>query len=119
MSYSGFLLRVIFISFLFNGSFWATAQASQSFRGKCLLEVEGKKYLNGSCDITMEDDGSFSIGLYEPITYFAMVSVTGKNVGEGFWNAKKGATHAHDSLGNLFRKGACWQNENVKACAWK
>jgi len=99
----------------------ATTQASQSLHGKCLLEIEGKRYLNGSCDITIEDDGSFSIGTSEnePLTYFAMVSVTGENVGEGFWNEEKGASHAHGSLGNLVRKGACWQNKRVKVCAWK
>ncbi|MBV5308906.1 hypothetical protein [Chromatium okenii] len=120
MSYSSFLLKAVFIIFFLNGSFLATAQASQSFRGKCLLEVEGKKYINGSCDISMHDDGSFQVSKNNPpLTYFAQVSVTGKNVAEGNWNGEEGATHAHDPLGNLVRKGACWQNKRVKVCAWK
>jgi hypothetical protein len=95
--------------------------ASQSFYGRCLLEVDNKEYLNGPCPITMENDGSCSIGASEdqPITYFAVISVTGKDVGEGFWNEEKGANHAHAPLGKLVRTGACWQNQKAKVCAWK
>ena len=111
---------VIAISVL-NTGFINHAEASQAFRGKCLLEVKKKKYINGACPIKMEDDGGFTIGASEksPLTYFAMVSVTGKDLGEGFWNETKGATHAHTSLGDLIRKGACWQNRDAKICAWK
>jgi hypothetical protein len=116
------LLNSVIVSAVFsNGCLVTTVEASQSFQGKCLLEVNHKQYLNGSCPITMEDDGGFSIGASEnaPLTYFAIISVTEKNIGEGFWNEEKGANHAHTSLGSLVRKGACWQNENAKICAWK
>jgi hypothetical protein len=97
------------------------AQASKAFEGKCLLEVAGKTYLKGACPIVMEDDGGFSIGASEdgPIGYFAIVSVSGKDVGEGYWNEDEGANHAHTPLGRLNRKGACWQNEGAKVCAWR
>lgn len=95
--------------------------AEQRFEGKCLLEVHQKKYLNGPCEVSMESDGGFTIGASEtkPITYFAIVEVTGKNRAEGFWNEEEGATHAHTSLGDLVRQGACWQNAQAKVCAWK
>jgi hypothetical protein len=111
------ILSVIFLNFCLL----TVVEASQSFYGRCLLEVNKKKYLNGSCAITMENDGGFLIGASEtqPVTYFAIISVTGKDVSEGFWNEEKGANHAHTPLGNLVRKGACWQNQKAKVCAWK
>ncbi|MBB1074781.1 hypothetical protein HUU62_10200 [Rhodoferax sp. 4810] len=121
MNYLNVLSKTLAAAILMNNAVVLTVQADQSFRGKCLLEVNHTKYLNGTCNISMQSDGSFSIGTSEnePVTYFAMVDVTGKNIAEGFWNAEKGGGHAHDSLGNLSRKGACWQNQTAKVCAWK
>lgn len=121
MNYSTVSIKTIIAFVLLNGLFMSTTQASQYFIGKCLLEVNNKTYLKGACAITLENDGGFSIGASETKspTYFAIVSVTGKNVGEGYWNEEMGANHAHTALGNLVRKGACWQNQNAKICAWK
>jgi hypothetical protein len=96
-------------------------EAAQYFFGTCLIEVNRKRYLEGPCEIAIANDGGFSIGASEtkPISYFAIVSVTAKDVGEGYWNQDKGANHAHTPLGRLVRKGACWQNQRVKVCAWK
>jgi hypothetical protein len=98
-----------------------TAQASESFTGKCLLQIKNKKYLDGTCPVIMEDDGNFTIGASETtsLTYFAMVSLTDKNTADGFWNEDEGANHAQTPLGKLTRKGACWQNKTAKVCAWK
>lgn len=116
-----FLKRIIPTLVLVGGALATNLQAAKSYRGKCLLQVNGKKYINGTCPIAMENDGGFSIGAPEkgPITYFAIISVTGKNKAEGFWNEEKGANHAHTPLGDLVRKGACWENKNAKVCAWK
>ncbi len=116
------LFNNLMIALAISNFCWATAaEATQSFRGKCLLEVNHKKYINGPCPIRMENDGGFTIGASEnePVNYFAIVSIVGKNIGEGFWNKEKGASHAHTSLGNLTKKGACWQNGKAKICAWK
>lgn len=114
-------LITLIVAAIFLNSLITVAEASQSFSGTCLLEIKKKQYLNGPCPISMEEDGGFSIGASEtePLTYFATVSVTWKNVGEGFWNEEKGANHAHSPLGKLTRKGACWQNKSAKVCAWK
>ena len=121
MKYLKLLRKVILVVIFLNCCLPTAVEASQSFYGKCLLEVHKKKYLDGPCAITMENDGGFSIGASEtePLSYFAIVSVTGKDVGKGFWNEERGANHAHTPLGDLVRKGACWQNQNVKVCAWK
>ena len=112
------LTKVLLCCALFSVVGLATAG---EFYGKCLLQVKGKKYLDGDCPITMEEDGSFKIGVAEnaPITYFAMVSLSDKNTADGFWNEDEGANHAQSPLGTLKRKGACWQNKTAKVCAWK
>lgn len=92
------------------------AVASQLFTGKCLLEINGTKYIDGQCEISMNKDGSFQI---IKAGYFASVNIEEKNIASGYWNEEKGARHAHSPLGDLTRKGACWQNSTSKVCAWK
>lgn len=91
----------------------------RTITGTCLLEVQGKRYIDGRCPILMSPGGSFQIGASEsdPLTYFASVSTTGRDVGDGFWNEERGASHAHTPLGVLHRRGACWENETAKVCA--
>ncbi len=91
-----------------------------AFMGRCLLVVNGRTYLDGSCNITMDDDGSFTIGTgTPPAPYFAYVSIVGKGVAYGSWNGTYNGSHAHASLGTLYRDGACWQNKKAKICAWR
>lgn len=95
--------------------------AAASSQARCLLEVRQKRYIDGPCPLTLETDGSFTVGASETqsLEYFAIVSLTGKNTADGFWNEEKGANHAHGKLGTLKRNGACWQNAQAKVCAWK
>ncbi len=105
-------LFLIFVSIFSN-------VIAEEMKGKCLLEVNEKKYLNGSCVIDMDQEGSFLIkSASKNPTYFAIVNVEKSN-GVGYWNGEPNSTHAHSPLGNLKRKGGCWQNENAKVCAWK
>lgn len=87
--------------------------------GKCLLEVLGRRYIDGLCPIFMDPDGSFQIRASEndPLTYFATVTIVGKGISDGHWNEESGASHAHTSLGTLHRNGACWENSMAKICA--
>jgi hypothetical protein len=121
MKNPGFRGNAIIMAVLAGGWLLATANVAMAFQGKCLLEVKGKKYLNGACSISMEADGGFQIGPPEkaPDSYFAIVSVSGKDVADGFWNEERGANHAHTPLGKLERKGACWRNKTANVCAWK
>ena len=93
--------------------------ANETIIGKCLLEVLGRRYIDGRCSILMDSDGSFQIGTSEnePLTYFATVTIVGKDVGDAHWNEESGASHAHTSLGTLHRNGACWENGMAKICA--
>jgi len=93
--------------------------ADAPIAAKCLLEVSGEKYIDGRCPVFMNPDGSFQISASEnePLTYFATVTITGQDVGNGFWNEERGASHAHTPLGVLHRRGACWENATSKVCA--
>lgn len=88
--------------------------------GRCTLQVDGKVYLNGMCNIEMEANGSFSIGMGDTTRskYFASVDIdSATGVAHGMWNGKDADSHAHDDLGALKRKGACWVNQRAKVCA--
>lgn len=92
--------------------------------GRCLLEVDGIKYLSGPCNIELEPGGDFTIGTGNELTasaFFAYVSVERPGVAQGNWNGSSGGSRAHDSLGTLIRnyaEPACWENERARVCAW-
>lgn len=88
--------------------------------GRCLLQVGGKYNLNGTCNIEHSEGGSFSIGADDakPSLYFAYVEIN-EGVARGFWNGPVAESHAHEPLGPLTRRGACWVNKDAKVCAWR
>jgi len=103
----------------------AVSQAT-AFQGRCLLEVNSKKYINGPCDIVVFDkDGSFMIGTDEKRGYFAYVNLDDSpkagapQTADGFWNEEPGVTRADSRLGTLTRDGACWSNQTAKVCVWR
>jgi hypothetical protein len=87
-------------------------------RGRCLLQVAGKKYIDGVCEIFRDPDRSLDIQdtLNKP-TYFAKVMLDG-TAARGYWNEEPGATRAHTDLGDLTRDGPCWINQATRICAW-
>lgn len=89
--------------------------------GRCMLQVNNKTYLNGPCEVTINDKkGSFAIGVGEKhrSKYFAYVTMEDDGA-QGFWNETPDASHAQSSLGTLKRDGACWKNEKARVCAYK
>lgn len=99
----------------------AVSSDEQALLGKCLLEIHGKKFIDGTCPIAMDSDGSFSIGADEktPIKFFATVTIEEKDLATGYWNEEEGASHAHSPLGSLRFQRGCWSNDVAKICAWK
>ncbi|WP_068079627.1 hypothetical protein [Novosphingobium rosa] len=94
---------------------------AQAKTGRCVLEVKHKSYLNGPCEVTINDkQGSFSIGVSDKhrSKYFAYVNMDDDGA-HGYWNEEPGSTHAHSELGLLKREGACWANATAKVCAYK
>lgn len=90
-------------------------------QGRCLLEVDGRAYLDSRCRIELFGDGGFSIGRGTTRVgsrYFAVVNVQRAGLAEGFWNGPEAESHAHEALGALTRDGACWKNAKARVCAW-
>ena len=97
--------------------------ASEAFTGECLLEVDGKTYIDGPCNIEMDQDGSFSIGAggTQPSKYFARATryKDSPRFAGGVWNGVEAASEAHDRLGDMSGGGGCWVNERASICAWQ
>ncbi|WP_050526520.1 hypothetical protein [Pseudorhodobacter aquimaris] len=94
------------------------ALPAQARPAKCLMEVNGKAYIDGACDFeALDKTGSFKISAPD-FLYFAYVNVDVPGIAKGYWNEEKGANHAHTPLGTLKRDGACWRNKAAKLCAW-
>jgi hypothetical protein len=89
--------------------------------GHCHLEVDGRVYLNGPCNVIVQPGGSFTIGVDEKqrSPYFAYVAFEHGGPAQGFWNEDAKSNHAHTPLGELKRSGACWVNQRAKVCAWR
>ena len=111
---------------LLGGSAPVSARASY----RCLLVVNGRTFLAGSCDFEpIDKDGSFMFSK-KGNPYFAYL-LRYPDEGEtwGSWNESPDSSHADASLGLMRRQGACWINVTRgfsggepgtnKICAWK
>lgn len=101
------------------------AAAQRSARGDCSLTVDGRTYLDikRTCPIEFLDkEGSFTINTRnsnKPF-HFAYVLMNGDGTANASWNADPRGTHAHDILGDDFRReGGCWANRRAKICAYR
>jgi hypothetical protein len=89
--------------------------------GRCLLQVKHKTYLDGRCEIGINDKlGSFTIGVGDThrSKYFAYVNMEDDGA-HGYWNETPASNHAETSLGILKRHGACWENASARVCAYR
>jgi hypothetical protein len=89
---------------------------AQAVTADCLLEVDGNRYIDGLCSFDPISNGSFQISARG---YFAYVFADYSSGDNAYWNGEQGASHAHESLGRLNRRAACWVNSFAKVCAWK
>lgn len=93
--------------------------------GRCLLEIGGKKYISGPCNIRISNITNtivFEAKKKSRLNYFVYVNVDDQDyyTAQGFWNGITASGHAHDSLGTLRREGSsCWINSTSKVCAWR
>jgi hypothetical protein len=83
--------------------------------GDCLLEVRGKRYLSGPCEIEATRD-SVLVRSSGRRTHFAVVAFERDKV-VGFWNGEQALGAAHLSLGDMAREGSCWVNQISRVCA--
>ena len=107
----------------------AAPLAANAGTARCLLEIDGKTYIDGPCSFTPAAGGSFGIGStrtaegrWGPIPeYYASVMLERPGVATAAWNEERFAEHAHSNLGTLRRSEtdkACWENERARICAW-
>ena len=99
----------------------AGSAAAHSAPGQCLLQVGGKTFLKGPCEVTINDNrGSFAIGVGEShrTNYFAYVNMENDGA-HGYWNETPDSNHADTDLGKLKHDGACWINETARVCAYR
>jgi hypothetical protein len=93
--------------------------AASDWRGKagrCRLVVSGNTYIDGNCWVRLERDGSFQIMSLDEKYFAQLLRSDGEAMGH--WNETPGSTHAHTTLGNMTRNGACWSNPDAELCAW-
>jgi hypothetical protein len=88
---------------------------AQARPAECLMTVQGKTYIQGSCTFEADPDGSFRLLGQR---FFAYVTVTAPGVAEASWNGTVAASHAQEPLGEVRRNGACWQSATARLCAW-
>ena len=74
------------------------APAAAQTASRCLLEVDGHRYIDGRCRFTPQGEGSFQIRGLGRAGYFATVLVDGREA-DGFWNGREQGNHAHARLG--------------------
>jgi hypothetical protein len=115
-------MRRSLVAFICAGVFLAMCSPGRSADGRCMIAVDDRTFLNGTCNIEVRPGGSFTVGAGEKSRskYFAYVQVdhaTGS--GQGYWNGIEAESHAHEDLGMLKKNGACWQNARARICAWR
>ena len=97
------------------------ASAARAEPAECLIEIRGRALVNGSCDVDFRRDGGFTAegksadGASVTLSAFA----EGRGRASGLLNIETGKRHSYDDTGPLDRRGRCWQNAGVRACAWK
>lgn len=85
----------------------------------CLLEVDGRSYIDGICDFDPAPRGSFQISTRSSgrLEFVAELDVLSSGAARGAWNGARG--DGRYTLGVLTPAGACWVNSRARVCAWK
>ena len=111
-------MKNIMIAFGFIAALLSLSTLASAYPADCLLEVNGKTYIKGVCEFTPQGGGDFQVWGKEG--YFAHLSIYDKDKDKNLaglnWNADPASTHAQAHLGDVHRKGACWQNKHAKVC---
>jgi len=106
----------------------AATPGSAETKYRCLLVVNGRTFLSGSCDFEpIDKDGSFMFSK-KGNPYFAYL-LRYPDEAYGSWNEDPDSLRAYADLGPMRRQGACWVNKyryansgepgTTKICAWK
>lgn len=82
----------------------------------CLLEVNGRRVLDGSCNATRFGNGKIVIGDPRGTGAFVRPDFADSDRATGAYKSDGGRTRG---LGELSRDGmSCWRGRGVRLCAW-
>jgi len=85
-------------------------------KGRCLLKISHKTFIDGQCWVRLEAGGSFQIMSLNESYIAQLLRLNGEAI--GYWNETAGTTNAHANLGVMSRSGACWKSSKAEICAW-
>lgn len=92
--------------------------AAPAWAGSCLVEVQGQRYLDGSCDIRRSDRGFIVAKPGGGQAAAVHIDPFDSNRGHAGWNGRMGDRPDGQGLGPMRREGSCWVNDKAKVCAW-
>lgn len=96
------------------------AASAHAKDARCLLKVDGKTWISGTCDFQDLGMGDGSFMITGKNDHFAYANWDGERM-RGSWNGPQKASRAHEELGPMSRDKrdkACWINDNARICAW-
>lgn len=94
-----------------------TLGGGSPYVGWCLLEVGGRKLIDGECDYELEATGSFRVHETKSNQFAAVVR--GHDVAQAYWNGPARLATGNVPLGDVMRDGACWHTLGEdKICLW-
>ncbi len=96
-------------------------QAAPAFPSECFLEINGQSYLDGTCNIVMQEGERFTVGRgdrqHRSKYSAAVVLDPQEGLAYGHWNGRDAKGPMDQELGSLTRQGGCWINDHAKVCA--
>jgi hypothetical protein len=110
------------LTVMFAAAFLTISSRGQAADGRCLIAVDRHTWLKGQCNVEIRAGGSFTLGVGDKSRskYFAYVDVDqSSGSGHGYWNGVAAESHAHEDLGELKKRGACWRNKRARICAFR
>lgn len=93
-------------------------QSAATSVGTCRVAAEGRALLDGSCFISLYEDGSFSL-LSEDERVYAAVNRYYEGPARASVSADNNYFENGGEFGDVERSGACWSNVTVEICAWR
>src|SRR3954470_21757680 len=103
----------IFATIMVAGALIAPALAAPT----CLLEVDGHRYLDGSCKAVRDADGRLVLGGMGGTSAVVRPYLGDSNRALGSW--QDGPLGCVERLGSLEGDGvSCWRNARARVCAW-
>ena len=113
-------LVCLFVLLGVHGVSYAIGNDTSGEAASCVLEVKGKRFINGPCPVVVGGDGRVTVGSSgtKMSSFWAMIlpDDSNKSRGEAFWNESPGSSHAHARLGDVYRSDNCWINSITKIC---